>query len=734
MGSPAQPPPKIVFGPFEYDGAARELRKFGNRIRLQGQPLEILSALLERSGQVVSRDDLQCRLWQGSTFVDFEQGLNAAVNKLRQALGDSADQPRYVETLAGHGYRFIAPIQRGSLRTVLEMAAPIPVAVETKPARLSRVTPWLPWVAGLALVLLSAGVYLLAVRRPRSADAPKMVRFTVAPPSGFALEGASSRQSFALSPDGTRLAFTAMDTSGAMSVFLRNFDSLETRMLPQSTGAHTMFWPPDGRTLFFTQQGKLRRASLDGADNVILSDTPPFLSSGAWLSPTKLLLATQPGSFVVSPSGGTPQPFKRQYRWPQMLPDGEHVLYVAWDSQTSRYRAHVARLNDESAPKDLVEADSRVMYTASVVTPSKGYLVYIRSGNLLAHPFDARSLEIAGEAIPIASRVYSFFPTGAADFSVSDKGVIAYFTSAERSQLVWVDRTGRRLGTVGPENISVKSARLSPSGQKIATAIYDVERGFQTVWVFDSKTNSGTRLTLAPGLRDSPVWSPDSKTLAFMHSFGGKLPEVHLRGVGVADAEESAPPSGFQEPTDWSPDGRFVALTSTGLQRFANETQGDVWLVDVSHGRKLIPLLNTPFHETSLNFSPDGKWVAFTSNESGRNEVYVQAFQASDPPKVVGERYLASRSGALALRWRRDGRELFYLAFDGRVHAVPVRFSPKPEFGAATPLFSISTQARAGIHSIVGFDVSPDGQRFIIPAVDSPESTALVVIQNWEAR
>jgi dipeptidyl aminopeptidase/acylaminoacyl peptidase len=178
----------------------------------------------------------------------------------------------------------------------------------------------------------------------------------------------------------------------------------------------------------------------------------------------------------------------------------------------------------------------------------------------------------------------------------------------------------------------------------------------------------------------------------------------------------------------------------------ANETQGDVWVFDLARGGKPIPLLNTPFHEANAAFSPDGKWLAFTSNESGRPELYVQAFQPDDGPTMIGERYLVSSAGAQAVRWRRDGRELFYLDFDGRVQAVPVRLSTKPEFGPTTALFTITTEARAAIHSVLGFDVSADGNRFterligrrcggsrVIPVVTSHESPSIVVIQNWEA-
>jgi dipeptidyl aminopeptidase/acylaminoacyl peptidase len=392
----------------------------------------------------------------------------------------------------------------------------------------------------------------------------------------------------------------------------------------------------------------------------------------------------------------------------------------------------VVRLRDFTT-KDLIETDSRVMYTASTVTPGTGYLLYIRGGNLLAHPFDPRSLELTGETAPVATGVYSFAQSGAADFSVSDQGVIAYQGYVARSQLVWVDRAGHQLGALGPANASLKSGRLSPDGQRLAAAIYEIERGEQDLWIFDLKTNSGRRLTAEPGLRDAPVWSPDSSTLAFLHAADATLPRLHLRGLGQADVEEAMPAADFQAPTDWSPDGRFVAFVNTGVPRLANEQQSDVWVLDLARGRKPVPLLKTRFHESNPAFSPDGKWLAFTSNESGRPEVYVQAFRSGDAPSVIGERHLVSRAGAQAVRWRRDGKELFYLGFDGRVQAVPVRLSPKPHFGPATALFAISTEARAAIHSVLGFDVSADGQRFVIPVVSSLKAPSIVVVQNWEA-
>jgi eukaryotic-like serine/threonine-protein kinase len=719
----------VVFGAFEYDDLSGDLRKYGTPIRLQGKPLQILSFLVNRPGQIVSRDELQRHLWDGTTFVDFEQGLNSAVNKLRQTLADSADQPRYIETVPGRGYRFIAPVQRASAKAVVEMAAPAPLRIEPRSGKHSQRR--LLIVACVAVATAAGGSFWFGSRSIKPIDAPRALRFAVQAPPGFVLEGAATRQAFALSPDGSRLAFTAMDASGDFSVFVRDFNSLESRRVPGTEGAHTVFWPPDGRSFYLTSKSKLWRMPLQGDDHVLLADSPSFLFSGAWLDSNRILLDSFQASYLISASGGTLERLRKIYLWPQLLPDGEHVLYVEWDVKIGRHRARVLRLADFSTVKDLIETDSRVLYSPSAIRPGTGYLLYIRGGNLIANPFDARSLGVTGEAVPVASKVYSFAKTGAGDFSVSARGALAYQSYISRSQLAWVDRAGRQLATIGPANINVKSARLSPDGRRLATAIYDIERGQQDLWIFDVKTKSGRRLAGDAALRDAPVWSPDSKSLAFLCQADGNPPKVHIRGLGENDPEETMAAADFQMPTDWSPDGRFIAFVNTGFPRLASETQGDVRVFDLVRGRTAIALLNTRFHEANPAFSPDGKWLAFTSDESGRPELYVQAFRSGDAPGMTGERYRVSSAGALALRWRRDGKELFYLGFDGHVQAVPVRLSPKPEFGRATALFTISAEARAAIHSVVGFDVSGDGNRFVVAT--APEGPSIVVVQNWEA-
>jgi Tol biopolymer transport system component/DNA-binding winged helix-turn-helix (wHTH) protein len=702
-------------------------------VRLQGQPLQILSALIRQPGQVVTREEFQQQLWTGSTFVDFDHGLNAAMNRLRQTLGDSANQPHYIETLAGRGYRFVATVQATGQKPVLVMAS-APVAPEVEPAQPVTVPrerkAWPRWILA-AVVIAGLAVGYLATNRPQARSGAPTLQLSIFPPIGYALEAGSSRQTFALSPDGARLAFTAMDTSGAFQTFIRDLDAHESRPLANSNYSYTVFWAPDGRSLFQTVRGSLRRSALDGDSYQVLCDTPPIMLTGALLGPS-LLISGRSANFIVPESGGTPQSVKELYQWPQVLPDGKHVLYTVFDSKLGRHRARVFKYGEPDTVRDLLETDSRVMYTPSILKPETGYLVSVRAGNILAHPFDPRSLRVLGEPFAVVSQAYSFFPTGAADFSVSNNGMLAYKRYVSRSQLAWVNRRGEVLSTIGPANVNLKQARFSPDGKKIAAPIFDVTRGVNDMWIIDAETGAARRAIVGRGLVDNPVWSPDSRKLAFHRAYEGP-PKLFVRGIGESDAEEPMPQDYYQLLSDWSRDGRFIAYTNTGFA-IENELKGDVWLIDMARNRKVIHLISTPsFHETNPAFSPAGRWLVFTSDESGRSELYVQAFEAGDSPRLAGERHRASRQGAICLRWARDGKELFYLASDGRVYVVPITLSPKLKIGAPAPLFTISVEARAAMHSQPGFDVSADGQRLLVPIVTSSEKSEIVVIQNWEA-
>jgi Tol biopolymer transport system component/DNA-binding winged helix-turn-helix (wHTH) protein len=726
-------PRQLVFGPFAFDEATSELRKHGVRVRLEGQPLHILVALIQHPGQVVTRDELQNQLWKSGTFVDFDHGLNAAMNRLRQVLGDSADRPRYIETLPGRGYRFVAAVQETAPKPVLVMA-PSSVADESEPASAQpMIRPmarkvWSLWIIALGIVAALVAGYVTS-DRPQASSAAGTIRSDIVPPNGYALEAGSSRQTFALSPDGTRLAYTAMDASGVFQTFIRDLDLSESRPLANSIGSYTLFWASDGRSLFTSNRGSLRRSPLDGDSYQVVCDIPALMLEGAVLGPN-LLISARSSDFIVPVSGGTPRATKELHPWPQVLPDGKHVLYTVFDSQSGRHRARVVKYGEPDTARELLETDSRTMYAPSVFKPETGYLLSVRAGNLLAHPFDPRNLRVLGEPLAVVSRVYTH-NSGAADFSTSNNGILAYKRYVSRSQLAWVTRHGEVVSTIGPSNVNLKQARLSPDGKQIATAIFDVNRGINDMWIIDTETGAARRAIVGRGTVDSPVWAPDSSMLAFSRSYDTP-PKLYLRGLGERDADEPIPGGYFQTPTDWSQDGRFIAFGNTTFSQIDNELKGDVWLVDMTRGRNVINLISTPFHEANPAFSPDGRWLAFTSDESGQTEVYLQAFEAGESPRLIGERHLVSRRGAICLRWARDGKELFYLASDGRLYAVPIALSPKLKIADPVPLFTISTEARAALHSSVGFDVSADGQRLLVPIVTSAEKSDIVVIQNWE--
>ena len=723
MSSQPAPQPRIVFEPFDFSPVSGELRRHGRAVRLQGQPLQILEALLANPGELVTRESLQQRIWSGAMSGDFEHGLNAAVNKLRQALGDSAEQPRFIETVPGKGYRFIAATIQPP-RPVLEMKAP------RQPYVPFRAPVW----AALATLLVVAGAgYWMGTGRRTTPEPGRLTQFVIAPPPGFFLVGANPRQALAVSPDGSKVAFAAMDATGMFRIFIRAVGEIESREVPDSEGAGMLFWLRDG-SLIYTSRGKVRRLSAGAQVSQILSEGVPLVSSGLLLPPDRLLMAQRMRSSLLPANGGPIEHLEVTYPWPQLLPGGEQILHASVDPKTGDWRIRASRFKDAAPPREIITAGSRAIYTESAGS-GQGYLLFVRAGALLAQPFDAKALRTTGDARVIVPRVYSFTPAGSADFSVSRSGeLLVYQNVVHRSQMIWVDREGRRLRAAGPDRISTKDARLSPDGTRFASALFDVERGVTDVWVTDVASGQSRRQIVGPGLVAAPVWSPDSKRMAFMRALES-TPKLFIRSLeGGQENEQSLAGDGFQIPTSWTPDGQFILYSITGLTLVENEGQGDIWVADLARGGKLSPLIKTQFHEGSASASPDGRWVAFMSTESGRAEVYLQRLEIGDTLKVMGLRHLVSRQGAVCLRWRRDGKELFYLAGDGHVYAVPIGLgAAKPTIGTAQPLFTIGTDAIAAIHSLIGFDVAVDGQSFVVPSVsNSTEASTLVAVQNWE--
>jgi eukaryotic-like serine/threonine-protein kinase len=721
--------PKVAFGPFEFDPASFELRKHGYKVKLSGQPGQVLDALAQRPGEVVTREDLQSRLWPGLSAGDFEHGVNSAINKLRQTLGDAANEPRYIETLPGRGYRFIAPLHTVTGGVLELVPAAVAESVPEVPASARRGLALRMMAGGALLSVLALGSWIALRRSP---PAPvKATQFQIAPPKGYYLEGGGVRSSFALSPDGERIAFTAKDTTGAFRLFLRDFSASESRLVADSEGAYSAAWTPDGHGLLFTANGKLRRIGLNETVSQVVAKASPYFSSAIPFGADRLLVSNHRNSGVISSLGGPPQPIDRLYSWAQLLPGGRDFLYTTDDPQLGSRRARIAAVGGSELGVEVVQADSRVQYTGSLRSGG-GYLVYLRAGILLAQPFDLANRHVTAEPKAVARHVSSFGHTGAADFSVSNRGVLAYQSFNKRSQFIWVDRAGKRLSAASPGDINASYLRLSPDGRSLAAAVFDVDRGVTDIWIYDSANGTGRKAIFGPGISHIPVWSPDSRRIVYV--FDRSWPTLALNFVdGTADPEPM-PNTGFMAPTDWSPDGRFILYNNAALPAITNDFPSDVFAVDMARGRKVIHLLKTPFFENNALFSPDGQWLAFLSDESGKAEVYMQALDRSnDTLAVTGDRFRISSEGAQCLRWRKDGNEIYYLAKDGQVMAVPLAFSAGGvHAGLPEALFTIDPEARSTIHSVVSFDVSPDGKRFVIPSMTAGESSSLVVMQNWE--
>jgi eukaryotic-like serine/threonine-protein kinase len=723
----------VSFGPFQLDPETGSLEKHGVRVRLPRQPARILALLAQQAGTLITREELREQVWSSDTFVDFEHGLNAAINKLRQALGDSAEKPRFIETLPGRGYRFVAAV-RIEPPKVATQEAPVPEPVPapsltqgTRPAPGGLFRPMLLACGGLAVALLGVATWAIA-HREASVVHPFRATFTIPAPEGFAFQPAGVRQAFAISPDGSRLAFTAMGDDGQYRLWIRDLASLEPREVPAARGAHTVFWSPGGDALYFGVDRSLRRVTPDGASSYQnISDltrrVPPL---GTWIAPDRILLSYRQLTVVVPAAGGRATVVEDAYLWPQALPGGKHLLYVVYDRRIERFRLRAGQFGEPKGGKDILETDSRVSWVASTETPGSGYLIYVRAGSLLAQPFDAVALRLTGDAVPLAGNMHIFQPTAAADFSVSNNGVLVYQPLRNSSRVVWLDRSGRELQQVGPDNLSVVYVRASPDGRKIAASVHNPEKGASEIWVYDTQSKVNRVVVPGPGINDKPVWSPDGTRLLYSRGLGGG-PKLYIRGLAERDREEPPlPVADIQLPTDWSRDGRF-ALFQTD-----NSTDGNVGVIELKT-RKLTWILESPAHETSPVFSPDGRRMAFVSNDSGQLEAYVQAFEGGETPRLTGERLRISSEGAQLVRWRGDGREICYLGTNGMIYSVPVAAGPQFRAGAPVALFRVPVASRAVLSTAFGFDVSADGSRFLLPTVREPLSSYLVVMQGWES-
>jgi Tol biopolymer transport system component/DNA-binding winged helix-turn-helix (wHTH) protein len=711
------------FGSFRLDAAKRLLSRAGEPVTLAPKTFAVLLLLVKSEGRVLTKRELMNALWP-ETFVE-EASLSYQIAALRKALGDECDG--WIETVPKYGYRFAAPttkirgaqdheqgrIEHGLFKSSFRHAA--------------------PWLAAAVAVLLLAIVTVAFIRK--TAPAPQTIRFVVFLPEKTTFTPSDFS---ALSPGGDRLALTATGSDGKRLLYLRPLDSLTARPLPGTEGAFMPFWSPDGRSIAFFEGDKLKRIDARGGPALILCDAPSG-STGVWNRDGVILFSNfDRWLYRVAAMGGeasrvsVPDLSRHEtfHFFPQFLPDGRHFLYFALSMPLENSGVDAASV-DSKETKRIVRTNAQAVYAApprGMAGP--GYLLFLRGNTLMAQFFEAKKLELMGDPLPVADEleaVTSITGTGAigAAFSLSDTGMLAYHQGRGlgMSELVWLDRNGRRLSTVG-DPADYTNPTLSPDEKKLAVGRRDPESKTRDIWIFDLERGASSRFTFDPADDLNPTWSPDGNRIAFTSDRRGHR-DIYQKPAGGAGQDElliEATKGDQLAIDDWSGDGKTVLFNTTG----EGYRSGKVWMLPLDGNRKPSLVIESRFETTNARLSPDGRWIAYSSRESGNSELYVQNF----PPS--GSKWQISTNGGDEPQWRRDGKELFYLAGDNRLMAVDVKTESSDfQAGVPKPLFELHrTPARRRNHYVV----AANGQRFLAALpLDETTSSHITVVTNWMA-
>jgi Tol biopolymer transport system component len=600
------------------------------------------------------------------------------------------------------------------LRDIGEAMVWVEHAPESGPAK----SPWLAWslVAVLLVVALVLGGVAVIHFREVPAEAPAMRFEVMTPPT-------SEPTSLAISPNGRLLVFVA-STEGEQRLWLRPLDQVKAQPLAGTEGARYPFWSPDSRSIGFFAGGKVKRMDIEGGKPQVVANASEGFG-GTWNRDGVIVFAPsfETPLYRVSAAGGNPvaitqldPPRQIGQRFPQFLPDGRHLLFLAQGADRETYLASL----DSAGVKRLIEAD-----TVAIFAPV-GYLLFMRQGTLFAQPFAPAREQLGGDAISVADSL-AFDPVfNIGGFSVSETGMLAYRAGGgtSRRRLAWFDRAGNEVGTVGAsdENAPVYP-ELSPDGRRVA--VNRTVQGNEDVWLIDTGRGALSRFTFDVAIDIFPIWSPDGSRIVFASNRKGSYDLYQKTSSGAGREELLLESSLIKLPNDWSPDGRFLLYRQEDPK-----TGADLWVLPLSGERKPFPFVNTNFDERNGQFSPDGRWVAYQSNESGRFEIYVQPFPGP------GGKWQVSTGGGVDPRWRHDGKELFYIASDGKLMSAAVQRSGQT-LEASTPVALFQTRIVGGNLSNTQrqqYAVAPDGKRFLVNTI-ADESTAspIIIVTNWTA-
>jgi DNA-binding winged helix-turn-helix (wHTH) protein/Tol biopolymer transport system component len=700
---------RYSFGAFTVDVSTRRLSRDGDLLPLPSRAFDTLVHLLRHRDRIVEKDELIKTVWQGAFVSD--DSLVHCISVLRRAVQDEAERPELIVTLPRRGYQFVGDVTENPTLSEAgdeNVTTPPSAQPAPRPARRPAV-----WVTLTACACALAVVAVLGAQRVFDQPAvPSSVVLAQPPPPGTVIGSGGM-----LSPDGRFIAFVAREQSTGLSrIWVRNLESLKVQPLDGTEGASRPFWSADSRSLGYFASDKLKTTPLAGGPSRTLTHLSGSPAGAAWSRFGVIIFGdVGRGLMAIDANGGVPTPVTAvdvandvAHAWPSFLPDGRRYLYTITSWNPDRAGIWIGSLDPGGEPRRLIGADSPALFA------EPGQLLFVLNDALVGMRVNPNDLMPLASPKELAAPVVSPRVADGETFSVSGT-LLSYRSGSRTDQLAWFTRDGAKIGALH-ESTPLRNPTLSPDGQHLlATGIPSRDPG---LWLVDLKGTASTRLR-ADGI--GPIWAPDGRRIAFT-SQGGL--DINLSStVGQVDEQLLLHDDTRKVLQAWSPDGQYVVYTKRDPG-----TQLDLWLVPVAQPDRARPLLATTASERGAVISPNGRWIAYSSDESGQSEIYIQEF-----PGLGSKRVVSLGGGGMAF-WRQDGRELFYLAPDRMLMAVDLRFDPLPQVDRPRPLFRaplLADASEARNHYIA----SADGRMFLINvAEDGSDRASIAVMVNWLSR